>query len=363
MREVVMSNLVEVVFVFDTTGSMQPCISAVRKNVEMSLTRLFKEVPNLRIGIGVHGDYCDKRSTYVTKWQTLTRDIHGLCHFVRTVEGTNGGDAKECYELVLHEARALNWSPSATKILVMIGDELPHSAHDPQNVQFNHGSLDWHEEAQILADRGIMVHTIQCLNKVHAAPFYREVARQTGGYHFTLDQFSDVTDLIMAICYKQARPTVLEQLLEEILAAGRMTRSVERNMAILSGRRSTKRFSEPSLDRVPDGRFQIMYVDGNTSIKNFVLDNGLIFKKGRGFYEFTKTETIQGYKEVVLRDKITGDMYTGDKARKIIGAKPGVSVRIGPADLKRYDVFVQSTSVNRKLIAGTRFLYEVDMDR
>jgi len=35
-------------------------------------------------------------------------------------------------------------------------------------------------------------------------------------------------------------------------------------------------------------------------------------------------------------------------------------VRIKPASLEKFVVFVQSTSYNRKLISGTRFLYEVE---
>src|SRR5206468_1048652 len=96
----------------------------------------------------------------------------------------------------------------------------------------------------------------------------------------------------------------------------------------------------------------------------FVEDNGLSFKKGRGFYEFTKTETIQGYKEIILLDRATGDFYAGDRAREMLGLPVGETARIRPADLDKYGVFVQSTSVNRVLQGGTHFLYEVeDWDR
>ena len=89
----------------------------------------------------------------------------------------------------------------------------------------------------------------------------------------------------------------------------------------------------------------------------------MIFQKGKGFYEFTKSELIQEYKEVVLRDKATGDMFSGEKARQMIGLGMGERARVKPAYLDQFDVFVQSTSYNRKLIGGTRFLYEVDLSR
>ncbi len=62
-----MTQNIEVVFSFDTTGSMYPCLSQTRKTIKENVNRLFKEVPNIRIGIIAHGDYCDRHSSYVTK--------------------------------------------------------------------------------------------------------------------------------------------------------------------------------------------------------------------------------------------------------------------------------------------------------
>ena len=95
---------VEVVFSFDTTGSMYPCLAQVRRNVKNTVTRLFEEIPGIRIGVIAHGDYCDKGSTYVTSHLPLTKDVNAIVKFVETVKPTGGGDAPECYELVLHEA-------------------------------------------------------------------------------------------------------------------------------------------------------------------------------------------------------------------------------------------------------------------
>ena len=57
----------EVMFSFDTTGSMSGCIAEVKTKVEEIITRLFTDIPGLRISVMAHGDYCDK-STYVTKF-------------------------------------------------------------------------------------------------------------------------------------------------------------------------------------------------------------------------------------------------------------------------------------------------------
>ena len=52
-------DTIDIVFSFDTTGSMYPCLTQVRRKVKETVKFLFEEVPNIRIGIITHGDYCD----------------------------------------------------------------------------------------------------------------------------------------------------------------------------------------------------------------------------------------------------------------------------------------------------------------
>lgn len=58
------------------------------------------------------------------------------------------------------------------------------------------------------------------------------------------------------------------------------------------------------LTPVDVARFQVLDVDEKCDIRSYVQKNGLIFKTGRGFYEFTKPEKISDKKEVVLLDKV-----------------------------------------------------------
>ena len=58
------------------------------------------------------------------------------------------------------------------------------------------------------------------------------------------------------------------------------------------------------LTAVNPGRFQVLDVDERCDIRTFVQRNGLIFRPGRGFYEFTKPEKVSDKKEVVLVDKV-----------------------------------------------------------
>ncbi len=353
---------IDVLFSFDTTGSMYPCLARVRRVIRKLVTDLFAQVDDIRVGIIAHGDYCDRWRTYVTKQLGFSRDVDRICTFVSDVAPTGGGDAEECYELVLHKARSMAWQATRKRVLVMIGDDVPHAASDPQNSL----RLDWKNEARFLKDMDVAVYGVQALHRSYATSFYDDLARLTGGLHLKLDQFEDLGHVLMGVCYQQAGVAQLERFEAQVVRLGRMNRGTEAVFLVLSGKSPTKsRFSgkKSKLERVPPGRFQVMRVDDDCDIKGFVEENGAAFKKGRGFYEFTKAETIQDYKEVVLEENSTGDLYTGGAARKMLSLPESGSWRGRPGALSGHTAFVQSTSLNRKLVAGTRFLYEVDLDQ
>ena len=354
-----MSELTELVISFDTTGSMYPCLADVRRGVDNTAKRMFAAIPNLRIGIVAHGDYCDERSTYVTKHLALTNDPNAVSYFVKNVERTGGGDAPECYELVLHEVSKIKWTEGSKRILLMIGDDVPHPpAHNPER-------LDWRTELDNLAKLGVLVHGVQALNRHHATSFYAEMARKSGGFHLNLNQLNEATDMLLAVSYQQASPEALQTFEEEVVTNRRMTRSLSDIFNKLSRRDpTTGRFRRIDARATREGRFQKIIVDRDTPIKDLVEENGLLFQRGRGFYEFTKRETIQKSKEVIILDKETGDMFEGEAARDILGLPHDSNIDISPKnasfDPAKYAVFVQSTSNNRKLIGGTTFLYEAE---
>lgn len=355
MDAITVDNPIDVVISFDTTGSMYPVLTQVRRKIKEAVQRLTRELPGIHIGIIAHGDYCDV-NTYVTKHLDLTADTQAIIDFVTGTQATGGGDAPECYELVLHEVQTFSWRPDATRVFVLIGDDVPHQpATNPQH-------LNWRTEVAALTAQGVSVYGVQALNRRHATHFYRELAHASGGFHLNLDQFAEITDMLIAICYRQdANPDPKMRAYEdEVQRQGRMSRSLKRAFATLQGRPLSVEETGPAdLRAVPSGRFQILEVDESQPIQLFAQRNGLIFKAGKGFYEFTKTETIQARKEIVLQHRETGDLFAGNQARVMLGLPIGEEARIRPTHLAEYRVFVQSTSYNRKLVRHTRFLYEV----
>jgi len=99
--------------------------------------------------------------------------------------------------------------------------------------------------------------------------------------------------------------------------------------------------------------------DHDVQIRDFVEGRiGGKMLKGAAFYQLTKTEPkVQDYKLIAVQNKQTGAVYAGPAARQMAGLPQYGDCRVAPADLGEWNVFIQSTSVNRKVVAGTTLLY------
>lgn len=101
-------------------------------------------------------------------------------------------------------------------------------------------------------------------------------------------------------------------------------------------------------------------VEAKIAIKPFVEGKlgGKPMAKGGAFYQLTKIEPeVQDYKQVIVRDKVSGSVYSGQAARDMIGLPRYGMSRVAPGDHGQYDIYLQSTSVNRALPAGTSLMY------
>ncbi len=100
-------------------------------------------------------------------------------------------------------------------------------------------------------------------------------------------------------------------------------------------------------------------VDKEARIDDFV--NGKLkagaYRPGTTFYKLTKKEKIQGHKELVIRNRKSGDIFSGVQVRLLLGLPTGGEITVHPGNHGEYDIFVESTSMNRKLVRGTEVLY------
>ncbi|KAH3864180.1 uncharacterized protein LOC127870262 [Dreissena polymorpha] len=214
----------EIVFSFDTTGSMSSYLAEVRGRVSDMVQRLQADIPGIKVSLFAHGDYCDAHTSYVTKFVDLTNDLPKLVDFAQTVGSTGGGDSDECYELVLHEVRTkLSWTPGTQRALVMIGDCNPHEPSYKQNTL----KLDWRKEADALGKMGVRIYAVQCGSYSTSDKFYSDIARRTDGQHLKLSDFTNVFDMLMTVCYREKGDDLFHAYEKEVRGRGAIHKDMD----------------------------------------------------------------------------------------------------------------------------------------
>jgi len=106
------------------------------------------------------------------------------------------------------------------------------------------------------------------------------------------------------------------------------------------------------------GDFKVVSVKIASTIKDLCVANGIMFSHGCGYYKLAKKERISSKKVLVACKKgKTASLVCGTKeVRNLLGLGSG-NIQVAPKDVKsEWALYVQSTSHNRKLEAGTEVL-------
>lgn len=102
--------------------------------------------------------------------------------------------------------------------------------------------------------------------------------------------------------------------------------------------------------------YTLLEVKKEEVIRPFVESKVGVYNIGEAFYLLQKSERVQSNKQVLLMDKFNKKIYGGREARDLIGLPYGAEAHVEPGNHGAYDIFVQSTSVNRKLPRGSKIL-------
>ena len=216
----------DLVIIFDTTGSMNPCIDQLRKNLGDLAKDLWGNVKNLRVGVISHGDYCDENYCESAVQKTdLTKDPAVIDKAIREAKGTGGGDSAEMYERVLHEVRGFSWRKTANKIVIMFGDDVPHDQNYAK--AYNKEGYDWQVEAKALADAGIQVNAVKCLNATYSEYFWTGLAKIGNGTYMKLAQFGNFENVLenvaMAAIFSSSGSKGTTDYLNKKMAEGKIS--------------------------------------------------------------------------------------------------------------------------------------------
>jgi len=108
------------------------------------------------------------------------------------------------------------------------------------------------------------------------------------------------------------------------------------------------------------GQYRIYDVEEDSRIDEFVESKThRAYNRGEAYYQLMKRETIQPSKKIAIFEgapKWKVYIGTADESRQLLGLPDGEYVDVKPENFRDYEIFIQSTSNNRKLIAGTKLL-------
>lgn len=132
---------VDVLFLFDVTGSMGDEINQAKARSTYIMNQLKTRIPDSAFGLASFADYPGSysspgyRATYGAAgdypWrldQPITTDVATVQNAIDGLSLKNGEDGPESYLRALWEAANIDWRPGAKHIIVLFGDA---PAHDP----------------------------------------------------------------------------------------------------------------------------------------------------------------------------------------------------------------------------------------
>ncbi|XP_069142541.1 uncharacterized protein [Argopecten irradians] len=208
----------EIVFSFDTTGSMYNYMEEASYKMRELMNRVQEDMPGIRLAFVAHGDYYDlANDRYLIKWIDFGASVDEVDTFFENLPITHGGDADECYELVLRKVwESLSWTPGSQRSLVMIGDSDPHEPGYTFNDFIN--DIDWREETKHLNEMGVRIYALQV---GYTSNFYKQISQMTGGAHLRIENTEFTYDTLISICLREGGLRHLKGYEHEVRSAAK----------------------------------------------------------------------------------------------------------------------------------------------
>lgn len=208
---------IELLFVLDTTGSMEGMIDGAKTRIWGIVNDVLQRQGNTRarIRVGLVA-YRDRGDAYVTRITPLSDNLDVVYAQLMRYQAVGGGDGPEDVRSALAEGlRAGGWSapgPRTSQVIFLVGDAPPHD--DYQNIRSTVAT------AREAAKRGIIVNAIQCGEDGETERAWRAVAKHGGGDYFAIAQDGGVDAIDTP--YDQPLAKLGEQIGGTYMAYGRV---------------------------------------------------------------------------------------------------------------------------------------------
>jgi hypothetical protein len=121
----------DVMFVFDTSGSMESALGEAKGEIQEVMSRLNGSIASAQFGLAEVKDTGEEESgSYAWKLdQSLTSNAAAVSESITTLTAEGGGDSPEAYGRALFETDtnpSVGWRPGARHLIVLIADQVPH---------------------------------------------------------------------------------------------------------------------------------------------------------------------------------------------------------------------------------------------
>jgi len=189
----------DIVIVFDSTGSMSGEIRQVKDKINRIGNTLQRLIPKTRLSIVTYRDTDDR---YLVNGIPLTDSLGELITFLDGIEAGGGGDEPEAVEAGLAWAIQENeFRGQARKVILLFGDAPPHARTQASSLRL---AAEFHRRV------GGIVSTVTCRSDKPLAEFVA-IAEMGGGEAFLArDERELMTQLIVLVFGSQHREKVIE---------------------------------------------------------------------------------------------------------------------------------------------------------
>ena len=170
----------EMVFVIDTTGSMNGLLEAAKQRIWGIVNGVMRD-QHTKVRIGLVA-YRDRGDTYVTQVLPLTEDLDKVYMTLMDYEAAGGGDAPEDVRSALADGVfKAGWSPASaglSQIVFLVGDAPPHD--DYSDVP------DTLTTASDAVQKHLIVNAIQCGFSGETKRAFQAIADRGNGQYFAI---------------------------------------------------------------------------------------------------------------------------------------------------------------------------------
>ncbi len=225
----------DVMFLFDTTGSMKSALDEATTQIRDTIERIDSKVPDVQYGVAEVRDYggsvyAEKEPTIVP-WRlrrAITANRTDVVNAISDLEARGGGDKPESYGRALWETSTnptVGWREGTHRLIVLVADSVPHDPDlnegipegvwllpspwttgeellEPAGVNgttFGPGTVtDWQSVLQQLAAAGTPLEVVEYANEY--LPYWENWAARTSGQAIlgSTDQLGDhLVDLVV----------------------------------------------------------------------------------------------------------------------------------------------------------------------